>query len=121
MGETANGSPQAGRTKVIFLAWEKLRIIYNLILTAIVLGFIIYDPLMRVWGLRYLLALVYLCLVANVLFLAGPAVEAYAAWLGFKTTVLRLVLFALGTVLAGLLACCVMSGALLPFRHLGSF
>ena len=121
MGETANGSPQAARTKAIFLAWEKLRIVYNLILAAIVLGFVVCDPAMRVLNLRYLLALVYLCIVANVLFLAGPAVEAYAAWLGFNTRVLRLVLFGLGTIFAGLLAVFVMSGSLLPFRHLGLF
>jgi len=116
MAETANGSPQSSRTKGIFVGWEKLRIVYNFILTAIVLAFVIIDPLMRAWDLRYLLALVYLCFVANVLFMAGPAVEAYAAWLGFKTTALRLVLFALGTILAGLLAILVMSGTLLPFR-----
>ena len=116
MGEISGDKPQASQKKSIFLAWEKLRIIYNAILAAIVLVFVICDPEMLVLNVRYLVALVYLCVVANVLFFAGPAVEAYAAWLGFNSKALRLALFGLGTIFAGLLAVLVMSGTLLPFR-----
>ncbi len=54
--------------------------------------------------------------VANVLFFAGPAVETYVHWLGFRQNWLRGVLFFSGTLLSVVLAFGVLlTGLMLEF------
>ena len=78
----------------VFFAWEKLRIIYNIVLVAIVLvmcgraiPFIIGEALAS-------------ALAANLMFCAGPVAECYLHWLGVPRVPARVVLFALGLLMS---------------------
>lgn len=89
----------------IFLAWEKLRLLYNAILipwTLIGIG--------SAWPLSnfVLVEIVFCGFAANVLFLAAPAVESYIAWLGFESPMIRWGLFIAGTLFTMLLAAAVV-------------
>ena len=85
----------------IFAKWERLRVVYNLILLATTLGLMFMDDLVgRVIDPLFFLYLLTRCVAANVLFMAGPGVESYASWLGLRHRATRPVLFALGVLLS---------------------
>ena len=65
----------------VFLRWERLRLPYNAILAALTLWW--HGRMLTVWMVWILLALC--AFGANVCFLAGPLVESYLAWLGFRS------------------------------------
>jgi|GEM_PF-3422733 len=105
------GLARPGRVdgRAIFIGWEKLRIAYNVALALPVIFVMawpgIADPRF------FLIALLY-AIAANMLYFAGPIVEAYVAWLARKTYIfeLRLFLFITGTIASMVLAgLCVMS------------
>lgn len=52
--------------------------------------------------------------IANVLFFAGPVVETYVHWLGFRQIWLRWVLFFSGTLLSLVMAFGVLLTGLMP-------
>ena len=84
--------------KPIFLKWERLRLLYNLILAVIVL-----FPEGR--GIRLphpseMLLLLVGAVLANGCFLAGPVAEAYVAWLGVRSRLVTAGLFVVGVLIS---------------------
>jgi hypothetical protein len=83
----------------VFVAWEKLRLVYNLILMAVVLA--LANPLGLLIGLPLLLPfLLEGALSANICFCAGPVVEGYLCLLGVKRHLSRGIAFVTGTLVA---------------------
>ena len=68
--------------KPIFSKWEKLRILYNIILAGILLlthGLAMGSQFLQPFPLFVWLAG---AILANVCFFAGPVTESYLSWLG---------------------------------------
>ena len=94
-------APAPSGMRRIFRAWEKLRVVYVVVLGIAAVGTMVAtgqvdrwaDPVLWGWFAIY-------ALVANVLYLAGPAFESYLDWLGWRPRGLRVVLFLAGTLLA---------------------
>ena len=94
-------APASSGTRHVFRAWEKLRVVYVLLLGGVAVGTMVVigrvdrwaDPVLWAWFAVY-------TLIANVLYLAGPAFESYLDWLGWRPRGLRVVLFLVGTLLA---------------------
>ena len=86
----------------VFLAWEKLRLVYNAALvlaTALAVGF--GQPFRRVDVDRAFLAhLGEGAAILNVAFCAGPVLESYMAWMGAPRSAFRLALFTPGCLFA---------------------
>jgi hypothetical protein len=85
-----------------FLAWEKLRLLFNAILIAVSLSAaglvgVVAKP-------DFWLAAVGGGVVLNLCYFAGPIVESYVAWLGFPTRWPRVATFVLGTLACGVAA-----------------
>ncbi len=105
--ETLPHVPLDQLARRIFVAWERLRIVYNsvLALTVLCVGTIYYlqyrPPALPLTGL---LGIVVPFIGANVCFFAGPIVETYLAWLGNRTETLRLIMMLLGTGLSMVIA-----------------
>jgi hypothetical protein len=92
--------------KRVFLAWEKLRPVYNLVLALWALA-LLYPELERDPS-RYALLAIALRLFwgavkANLGYFAGPAAESYLRWLGVRTLWARAALFVTGTAFAMLI------------------
>ncbi len=87
--------------KQVFFAWEKLRVLYVIVLAVITLSCLPDDVMGR---LDFWLGIAVLAIGANVCFFAGPIVEVYLCWLGLRRQIVRPALFLSGTVFAGLLA-----------------
>lgn len=87
----------------LFLFWEKLRVVYNLILTTVVL--LVWVVFLRTSVLfdTLLVESIMGALGANVCFCAGPVANAYAYWLGWRNPVVTFILFVTGTVFSMLL------------------
>ncbi len=98
-----------------FLAWEKLRIYYNLILLAITLGLTALTP--ELLSVRYFWSTSILgALGANVCFCAGPVTENYLALIGANRGVTRAILFGLGCFFACLLAVGIVVSLIFDLR-----
>jgi hypothetical protein len=89
----------------VFAAWEKLRIVYNVILSLVVLSCMFRFSRSEVPSLPYL---TYCMLMANVCFCLGPVVEGYLAMLGTQRRIVRIAVFSVGTLFASLLASMVI-------------
>jgi hypothetical protein len=97
--------------KTIFLQWEKLRIVYIAVLAGV--SMLLAGP----QGLNkpdVIRILVEGAVIANVLYFAGPVIETYVAWLGFRPCWLRWLLFGGGTLLSILLAIASLFGLMFP-------
>ncbi len=81
----------------VFLAWEKLRLYFNLILLVetLLLGLLAMGLL---WP--HLPECLFGALVANACFCLGPVLEGYAEWIGIERGVTRWVIFIVGTLVA---------------------
>jgi hypothetical protein len=82
----------------ILIRWERLRILYNLVLVGLVLlptGGSIHLP-----SLRELPVLAVGAFLANLCYLAGPVAEAYLSWLGLRSRWVIAGLFAGGVLIA---------------------
>lgn len=102
----AVASPIVGdaSAREVFLAWERLRVPYNLLLlvaTCFALPFAWAD---WVQPRRVFLGLVFGAIVANVCFCAGPCAEGLLHLLGARRNGARICLFAAGTLFSLLLA-----------------
>lgn len=91
----------------IFIAWERLRLVYNAILAITVIcvatvAYVQYQPTSI--PLSGFFGTIVPVVGANLCFFAGPIVETYVAWLGFRTETLRLVLMFFGTALSMMIA-----------------
>lgn len=102
-----------GMARSTFLAWEKLRVVYVLVLgtlTLLLTGF-------RIIEIDILIPLVFGGFVANVCYFAGPIVETYVRFLGYRGKVLRWVLFTTGLFLTAILAVASLASLLIPNQN----
>ncbi len=100
-----NELPLLRIAKTTFLAWEKLRLLYVLILAAFTL--IVVDPL-GIFDPRYTFAILGGAFVANLAYFAGPLLETYIRWLGYDRSWPRWFFFIGGTLLSMMLAWAVL-------------
>ena len=109
---SANGSSETlGQiAKRVFLAWEKLRVLYILILGLFTL--LLGLPYLN--KLEFWLPVIFGGVIANACFFLGPIIETYVTWLGFRGRWLRWVIFVLGTLftMAGSAATILLPGAI---------
>lgn len=95
MGETPTSPPGwLPALRSTLLRWERLRILYNLVLLGLTLwptGGAFHLP-----TLGELPVLVAGAALANLCFMAGPATEAYLCWLGLRSRWVTAGLFACG-------------------------
>ena len=114
------GSPTPDRTgqslpaiaREVFLAWEKLRLVYVAVLATVTLV-LIESP--GAVTSRLAIDVVVGALAANVLYFAGPLTESYLRWLGYERGWPRWVLFLGGTILAVVFAVGVLAPQLLQW------
>jgi hypothetical protein len=86
------------RTMEVFVAWERLRIPYNIVLIAIVV-------LRRIRGDEFdVVSLTVGALMANVCFCAGAVMEGYLVMIGLRRNPVRWSVFFVGMLLAVCLA-----------------
>lgn len=83
----------------ILTRWERLRILYNLILTAIVVLPLGGGPV-ELPALADLPILAVGAVLANLCYLAGPAAECYFALLGLRSRRVTLILFMGGVLVS---------------------
>jgi len=92
----------------VFVAWEWLRIWYNVVLSAVALiGVLVVDPrlLTRINDLEAMAAA---AVGANACFFAGPIVEGYVTWWFGPVSWLRKAIFVMGTLGSVLLVVAVI-------------
>jgi hypothetical protein len=107
--EQARGWSGARR---VFLAWEKLRVVYNAVLGLEVLILIpwLYGSYVpeaegdMVDAATLWILVIEGAVIANICYFSGPLLESYVRWLGMRTPVVRVLLFVLGTLFTLLLA-----------------
>lgn len=93
--------------KRTFLAWEKLRVLYIAILAVVTLLACIMSMPWR--DPENLILIIPCAIAANVLYLAGPAVDTYIRWLGYRESWPRFAMFIGGTALSAILAVFILS------------
>ena len=86
----------------ILRRWERLRIVYNAVL--IVWTLFLLALLMGRTPIALFVAVPFGGLLANLLYLLGPAIEAYATWFGFWHRSMTYILFLAGLGFTALLA-----------------
>src|SRR5262245_8984192 len=97
-----------------FVAWERLRIWYNVILAVVVVATAL--PLRPLWfGGRLLTSCIEGAILANICFCVGLVAESYLRIVGWWRAWHRLTLFILGTLLAAILASSGIAGPLRQF------
>lgn len=103
--------------RATFLAWEKLRLVYVGILAGVtlLLGGLGGPALLS--SFSFWANVVEGAIVANLCFFAGPIVETYVTWLGFRAKWLRISMFTLGTLVSCALVFFVVVSELLPTMH----
>jgi hypothetical protein len=105
----------------LFWRWEKLRILYNAILTVEVLAICAVVVAVErqlpptLLDVDFYQMIVMGCLAANLLFLLGHYVNAYLVWIGFRQRIYTILIFIAGMLIAGGLAAAATFVALLPF------
>lgn len=100
----------ASIAKPTFLAWERLRLIFVVMLGLLTL--LLAGP--NIMKLRTLLLVAEGAIVSNLCFFAGPVAETYVRWLGYDRKWVRWFLFVGGTMLTAMLAVVTMASMLLP-------
>ena len=86
--------------KPIFCKWEKLRILYNILLAGILLlthGLAMGSQFLQPFPLFVWLAG---AILANFCFFAGPVTESYLSWLGLRLPWITIALFVTGVVIS---------------------
>ena len=94
----------------IFITWEKLRLVYNAVLAMVVGLIIVIDPGTTSSEKGFWWLALKGCIEANILYTAGPALEAYVNYLARRRVRLTWVLFIPGTFLAILLTFAAVGG-----------
>jgi hypothetical protein len=90
----------------IVLRWERLRILYNLVLLGLVL--VPTGGSFQLPSLRELPVLAIGAVLANLCFMAGPVAEVYMSWLGLRSRWVTAGLFAGGLLVS--IPCVYMFG-----------
>lgn len=107
----SNDESLLGIARQVFLTWEKLRIIYIGILamfTLLLVGFSGWP------SLSLMIMVMFGAFVANLLYFAGPIVDTYIRWLGYRDSWPRLVMFIVGTIFSLILALGLLGSQMLP-------
>ncbi|QDV47170.1 hypothetical protein Enr13x_70790 [Stieleria neptunia] len=119
---SATADSQAASTKSLslgsiakstFLAWERLRLIFVVVLGLLTL--LLAGP--DLTKLRTLVLIAEGAIIANVCFFAGPIIETYVRWLGYDRKWVRWFLFVGGTMLTAMLAVATMASIFLPDQN----
>ena len=84
----------------ILKRWEKLRIVYNAVLVVWSIALLFYTSAPP----GIIIALPLGGMLANLLYLLGPAIEAYMTWFGYWHATATYVLFGLGLAFTAILA-----------------
>lgn len=95
----------------VFLAWEKLRVVYVIILGSVT---VMLTGLSLNVDLPLLRLIVLGAVTANVMYFVGPTTETCVQWLGYSRPWLRWLLFVGGTLLSVLLTIGWLATELLP-------
>jgi hypothetical protein len=103
-------APFAVVARNIFVQWEKLRLLYLAALSCFCI--LIVGP-SRLTSNNVIGVLITGAIAANILYFAGPVVEAYVAWLGYRPKWFRWLLFVGGTLLSAFVAFVSLFGAML--------
>jgi hypothetical protein len=82
----------------VFLAWEKLRLVYVGLLAGLTILLSLLDITHMLLAVDFWIDVVAGAVITNVCYFAGPAVETYVAWLGYRPQWLRMTLFVTGSV-----------------------
>jgi hypothetical protein len=82
----------------VFFAWEKLRIVYNLLLMGVVLSLGLAAG--KNHNIAFWVNMACQGFMANVCFCAGPVAEGYLCWIGCERRVARWILFLGGLLLS---------------------
>lgn len=95
----------------VFLAWEKLRIAYIIILALITVAI---TGVAGIFNLRLIAFIGFGAVVANIAYFTGPVIETYVRWLGYNRAWPRWFMFLSGTLLSAILAVGWLAAELLP-------
>jgi len=112
--ETSSTDDRAAQARFLaalgpFVAWERLRIWYNLILMVVVVATAL--PLRPLWfSDRLLFYCIEGAILANICFCVGLVAESYLRIVGWWRDWHRIALFIMGTLLAALLASSGIAG-----------
>ena len=98
--------PERESAHSVFVAWERLRLIYNSVLLLVVLSCLTRGTREELPSLAYLIICAFM---ANICFCIGPVVEGYLVFLGMQRPIVRIVVFCVGTLFACLLTAFVVS------------
>ena len=99
MPETQTATPSwLPMLRLILLRWERLRILYNLLLVGLVM--IPTGGAFQLPTLRELPVLAVGAALANLCFMAGPMADAYLSWLGLRSRWVTAGLFAAGLLIS---------------------
>lgn len=91
--------------KSVFLAWEKLRFLYNFVLIFIVVAMaVLLGGAQLLSSIEFWLMAIVGGVISNICFFVGPIVESYVHWLGLRLTWLRSTCFLLGLALTTVVA-----------------
>jgi hypothetical protein len=88
------GHPNGESARQVFLAWERLRIVFNLVLIIFVLG----DASSELSDREFRHFLIRAAFAANVCFCLGPVAEGYLAFFGVQRLIARVVVFVPGMI-----------------------
>lgn len=110
-----------GTYRRIFVEWEMLRVVYNLILAGVVTVFVVLEGTYILGDKRFWFYMVESAVVANLCFFAGPLLESYLEFLGVRSKIswLRPVLFIAGTLLSIVLAVFVLAAVSFSTMNMG--
>ncbi len=82
--------------RATFLAWERLRIVYNVVLVALTCISVLGSQPQHGLDPGFWLSAVVAGLAANVCYFLGPVAACYLRWLGVRSAMLTPLLFGLG-------------------------
>ncbi|WPD23603.1 MAG: hypothetical protein SD837_03380 [Candidatus Electrothrix scaldis] len=85
--------------KEIFKKWEKLRLVYNLILL-IVFVIVVAGKNKVLWDVGLITGWIFDAIGANICFFAAPITESYAYWLGVRGRWITATLFVCGVLIS---------------------
>ena len=94
--------------KTTFLAWERLRIIYVLLLGILTVVLVGPQPI----HIPIVIVIAGGAVLANLCYFAGPILESYVRWLGYRGIGLRWFLFIGGTLLTAMLEIALLGARL---------
>ena len=89
---------------LVISRWESLRLVFNVVLVVLCLGYTVFLNPAHLTEFEFWKNLLLGALLANVLFMTGPALDGYLTWFGVWTAPIAMFLFLAGTTLTTILA-----------------